>query len=237
MAEKYPQYTPFNYTLDNPISLVDPDGMEVDGDIYNKNGVHIGNDGIVDNKVYIKLTTDNSQMTQAEALAATTSATTTGVSSTIDITGKRGISHDEFVQYAANVNNEAPYESQVEKDKVGSAIKNRKETSTQGGTWKRTLDRIMFSSDSHEKKMQPDRANPKSGSVPGTKIPMSNVGTENYQSFINASISERNASSSMTGSTKATINGLIGPDKVKGANMWYGLGQGHGNHFYKEKKK
>ncbi|MBL0192235.1 MAG: hypothetical protein IPQ18_13045 [Saprospiraceae bacterium] len=26
MAEKYPQYTPFNYTLDNPISLVDPDG-------------------------------------------------------------------------------------------------------------------------------------------------------------------------------------------------------------------
>lgn len=30
MAEKYPQYTPFNYTLDNPIRLVDPDGMEVD---------------------------------------------------------------------------------------------------------------------------------------------------------------------------------------------------------------
>jgi len=30
MAEKYPQFTPFNYTLDNPIRLVDPDGMEVD---------------------------------------------------------------------------------------------------------------------------------------------------------------------------------------------------------------
>jgi len=31
MAEKYPQYTPFNYTLNNPIRLVDPDGMEVEG--------------------------------------------------------------------------------------------------------------------------------------------------------------------------------------------------------------
>ncbi|MBL0192236.1 MAG: hypothetical protein IPQ18_13050 [Saprospiraceae bacterium] len=65
---------------------------------------------------------------------------------------------------------------------------------------------------------------------------MSNVGTENYQSFINASISERNASSSMTGSTKATINGLIGPDKVKGANMWYGLGKDMEIIFIKRKR-
>ena len=238
LAEKYPAWSPFSYTLNNPIRFTDPTGMGVEGDIYNNKGVHIGNDGKVDDKVYVKLTTDDTQMSQTDALAATTMAsTTTGVSSTIDITGNTGITHSEFVQYAANVNNEAPYESQDEKDKVGSAINNRKETSTQGGTWQRTLDRIMFSSDTHEKKMQPDRANPKSGNVPGTKIPMSNVGTENYQNFINASTSERNASSSMTGSTKAAINGLIGPDKVKGANMWYGLGQGNGNHFYKEKKK
>ena len=38
MAEKYPQYTPFNYTLGNPIRLVDPDGMEVDDIIISHDG-------------------------------------------------------------------------------------------------------------------------------------------------------------------------------------------------------
>lgn len=104
MAEKYPSWNSFNYTMNNPITFINPTGMSVEDDIYNTNGVHIGIDGKTDKKVYVKLTTDNTQMSEKDALATTSMAsTTTGVSSTIDITRNTGITHDEFVQYSTNV--------------------------------------------------------------------------------------------------------------------------------------
>ncbi len=53
LAEKYPGWSPYNYTLQNPINYTDPDGRTVDGDYFDKNGNHLGNDEIVDGKIYM----------------------------------------------------------------------------------------------------------------------------------------------------------------------------------------
>ncbi len=234
LAHEQPDKTPYHYTSNNPINRIDPDGRR-DGDIYNLNGEHIGNDGIDDNKVYVKVTTDNTQMTQKEALTATNMAsTTTGVSSTIDITGGTGITHDEFVQFAANVYNEAKDISYSEKEKVASAINNRKDGHSLGGTWTETLDRIMSSKDSHSAKMDPSRVAPNNTDVlPGTtSVLLRNIRTGNYQDFINASNTDRGSNSNMRNSVKATINGLLGSDKVNRATEW--RGRGTHNKFGKE---
>lgn len=52
LAEKYYKYSPYNYCVNNPISLVDNLGAFV-GDYYTINGKWLGSDGKQDNLVYV----------------------------------------------------------------------------------------------------------------------------------------------------------------------------------------
>ncbi len=52
-AEKYPSWSPYNYTMNNPIKYIDPTGNGPTGDYFNKKGQNIGNDGKADNKIYL----------------------------------------------------------------------------------------------------------------------------------------------------------------------------------------
>ena len=82
----------------------------------------------------------------------------------------------------------------------------------------------MRSKDSHSAKMDPSRVAPNNTDVlPGTtSVLLRNIRTGNYQDFINASNTDRGSNSNMRNSVKATINGLLGSDKVNKATEWRG---------------
>jgi len=206
----------------------------VEGDIYNKNGMHIGNDGKVDNKVYVANTTNNTQLTTEQALASTTSGylmTELNLREGTPTVDNLPINHDEFLQFAGNVYKEAKDQKITEKENVASAIVNRKDTHSLGGTWTKTLDSIMSSKDSHAAKMDPNRVNPNRTDVlSGTSIKLTKIKTGNYQDFMNSSSSNR--TSKMLDAISATISGLTLGDRVGGSNEW--RGRGSYNAFGKE---
>jgi len=55
LAEKYAAWSPYNYVLNNPVGMVDPDGRLVTppGDYYGYDGKYLRSDNQLDGKVYI----------------------------------------------------------------------------------------------------------------------------------------------------------------------------------------
>jgi len=53
LAEDYPGWSPYNYTLNNPINLIDPDGRSVTDDYYDQFGEYLGSDGSSSNNARI----------------------------------------------------------------------------------------------------------------------------------------------------------------------------------------
>ena len=52
MSDKYPHQSPYMYCSGNPVMKIDPNGME-DGEFRNWRGNYLGNDGKIDNNVFI----------------------------------------------------------------------------------------------------------------------------------------------------------------------------------------
>jgi len=192
LAEKIPWQSPYVYCSNNPINRIDPDGM-LDGDIYNLNGVYIGNDGKDDNKVYLLHTTDDREFTEVQSIIHTTVATILDNPYITDLTEETGVTHSEFQQLAAFAYNETYDNNTIDKYRVANTVVNRQEEA--GGTLQKTIDGLRYNNDSHEARM--DNVQKLSGTA-----------TNAYAKFMNTSLGERNNNTAMKNSNAAALNAV-----------------------------
>ncbi|WP_373552409.1 RHS repeat domain-containing protein [Haliscomenobacter sp.] len=88
LAEKFTQHTPYNFTLNNPVVFLDPDGMAV---YYDYSGNYLGDDGTDNDDVYVA------------------NKVSTGKDGKLIFHNSKslGISHDLFLAFAATIYSES----------------------------------------------------------------------------------------------------------------------------------
>jgi hypothetical protein len=91
MAHLRESLAPYNFVSNNPIMRTDPTGA-LDGDYYDSNGNHLGNDGIDDDKVYT-----------ASSVTKNDKGVVTSAEGSTDL----GITHTEFRKQASTVYGES----------------------------------------------------------------------------------------------------------------------------------
>ncbi|MEZ4829528.1 MAG: RHS repeat-associated core domain-containing protein [Bacteroidia bacterium] len=229
MAEKFFSQSTFHFSGNNPVRFIDYDGNWY-GDIYNLNGTWIGSDGKNDNKVYVKLTASDSELSVEEAkteVAKTYITLMCNQCDVIDLTESMGIQHDDFEKFAANIHNETSGMSQDDKEDVASAMTNRMEAL--GQDMETMTDKLMFWNDNHEKKMsETDRKPGNEEKYGDNEFTHQDVSTAQYRNFMNSSKQDRNSNEAMKGAVKATVNQAINPtDRVNGKYNWRGDGIRH----------
>jgi RHS repeat-associated protein len=113
LCEKYYSISPYAYCHNNPINMIDPNGM---GDYYTKNGIRLGSDGINDHLAYTSSGVTNEDIKDEDG-------NVTGQKTTFNDSQKLSITNEDLNIYANTVAAESSG-NKTESFAIASAISN-----------------------------------------------------------------------------------------------------------------